>query len=96
MAAQQIPFIPGGTATYFGLDLLVEEFSAKGCPASQGVPRIAIVVTDGGSNNFYATSFAAWNVHEIDIITYAVGIGDSINQQELLVIADTTGLVDNI
>ena len=42
-------------------------------PQSEGHPRVAIVVTDGGSNDAQATVDAAMRAHNADITMFAVG-----------------------
>ena len=96
LATQGIAFVRGKTNTASGLNLLAQEFVAKGRPASQRIPRIAIVVTDGKSSNSKETALAAPNVHQNSIITYVVGIGGIINQTELSLIAGSTGKVENL
>ena len=59
-------------------------------PLQQGIPRVAIVVTDGMSNQGGgppATIAAANDLHANNIIAYAVGVGDSILIDELNAIA---------
>jgi len=48
-----------------------------------GHPRIAIVVTDGQSNNPPKTLVSAMNAHAADITVFAVGVGAGINLKEL-------------
>jgi len=56
-------------------------------PSEEGIPRIAIVVTDGMSNSPPATIAAANTIHANNILAYAVGVGDSIDMDELNAIA---------
>ena len=89
---QQIPYYGGGTNTSGALDLLVKEFSI----GRQGLPKIAMVITDGISNNPNETILSAQKVHKSNIITYAVGAGDNIHPEELEEIAGDTGEVISI
>ena len=43
-------------------------------PASEGVPRVVIVITDGDSDNMAATFAAARGLHDDGYIVFAVGI----------------------
>ena len=82
-----IPYIGGGTNTAAALYLLVNEGFAEARPKIEGVPRIAIVVTDGQSNEPSRTVVAAEVLRQVpSITTYAVGIGNA-NSQELNTIA---------
>ena len=59
-------------------------------PSEEGIPRIAIVVTDGMSNEGGgppATIAAANTIHDNNILAFAVGVGDSIDMDELNAIA---------
>ena len=56
-------------------------------PIAENHPRVAIVVTDGKSNQPSLTISSANRVHDHDITMIAVGIGASIDLQELEVIA---------
>ena len=91
-AITSIPYDGGSTNTPDGLKTLIQQFdTAYGArPLSQGIPRFAIVVTDGQSNEGggpNATIAAANSVHENNIATYAVGVGSSIDMDEIAAIA---------
>jgi len=82
----------GGTNTPAALNALREGFSITyGVrPSEEGIPRVAIVVTDGKSNEGGgppATIAAANTVHDSNILVYAVGAGNSIDMNELNAIA---------
>jgi receptor-type tyrosine-protein phosphatase Q len=64
-------------------------------PASQGVPRVVIVITDGYSNSFSATISAATSLHNAGIIVFAIGISGA-NQAELNGIASQPSYVSFI
>ena len=88
-AIRIIPYTSGGTNTAAGLNALEKQgFTAAGGVREtvEGVPKIAIVVTDGQSNDFDATVAAASSVHDADIIVYAVGV-EGFNIVELQAIA---------
>ena len=91
-AIANVPYLHEGTNTPAGLITLLREFSTVygARPLQQGIPRVAIVVTDGKSNKGGsppATIAAANNLHANNIIAYAVGVGDSILIDELNAIA---------
>ena len=88
-AIANIPYTSGGTNTAAALTTLLSEFSTvNGArPLQEGIPRVAIVVTDGQSNSRTATITAASNLHASNIIVYAVGVGSGIDIVELNAIA---------
>ena len=88
-AIANILYTGGGTNTAAALTTLLSEFSTvNGArPLQEGIPRVAIVVTDGQSNSPIATVTAANNVHASNIIVYAVGVGRNIPIAELNAIA---------
>ena len=76
IAVNNIPYIGGGTKTADALYLLINQGFAGARPKSQGVPRVAMVVTDGKSNDPSLTITAAEALRQVpSIMTYAVGIG---------------------
>ena len=86
-AISRIPYYGEGTHTADALYLLVNEGFTEARPKIEGVPQIAIVVTDGQSNDPSSTVVAARALKQIEsITTYAVGIG-SANIDELETIA---------
>ena len=88
-AVDRIPYINGGTKTADALYLLISQGFAGARPKSQGVPRVAIVVTDGKSNEPDQTVIAAAALRQVpSIMTYAVGIGGA-DKTELNTIAST-------
>lgn len=88
-AISNIPYLGGGTDTADALNTIRQSgftTSAGARPSSQGIPRVAIVVTDGYSNSFSLTVAAANALHNAGIIAFAVGISGA-NQAELNAIA---------
>ena len=74
-------------------------FSAKHS-SRDGIVRIAIVVTDGRSDDTIATSHEARLLREIGVHVFAVGVGQDIDMGELHAIAsrpadDYVNTVDN-
>ena len=92
-AVENTPYLKEYTNTPDGLDRLIDEFNTSSFgarPEEQGIPRVSIVVTDGQSNEGGgppATIANAQRVHDNNILTYAVGVGDSVNMDELNAIA---------
>lgn len=77
MAVWNLVFSSGGTDTAGAIDLLRPSgFSLAngGRPASQAVPRVGVVITDGHSY-YEQTVAAAQNAHSQGIMLFAVGIG---------------------
>ena len=75
----------GGTATHSALNELPAAFNTS--RTDQGIPRVAIVFTDGQSNSRTLTAKAAQSVHDTGIIVYSIGIGSGVNTNELNTIA---------
>ena len=90
-AVSGITFTDGRTNTAAALNLLVSDGFTGARPESDGVPRFAIIVTDGRSDNQGATIAAATSLHAVvpEITVFAVGIGTQIDLNELEVIAST-------
>jgi uncharacterized protein YegL len=88
-AVDRVPYINGGTKTADALYLLINQGFAGARPKIQGVPRVAMVVTDGKSNDPGLTITAAAALRQVpSIMTYAVGIGGA-DITELNTIAST-------
>ena len=74
------------------LDVLTTEAGAR--PQMSAIPRVAIVVTDGGSNiNSSRTIPEAEAVRGAGITVFAVGIGNRINMAELNAMASSPNFV---
>ena len=92
-AVNNIPYISSGTNTADALYLLASQGFVGARPVNEGVPRVAIVVTDGKSNEPRNTIRAAEVLRQNQLITtYAVGIRGA-NIVELDTIASTPELV---
>ena len=81
-------YTAGNTYTNLALNLLHTAFS--NARTSQGVPRVAIVFTDGQSNSPTSTARAAQLVHAAGIVVYSFGIGSGIDTSELNAIASSS------
>ena len=88
-AIATIPYNGGGTNTAAAILTCIQQFNTiyGARPKSSGIPRIAIVVTNGRSNDPDTTIDAAGIAHSEGILSYAVGIGNDVNMEELKVIA---------
>ena len=97
-AIDNIVFNGGGTDTAGALNAIFNDAftEANGArPSSQGIPRIAIVITDGHSNSYSATVTAAQQLHNAGIIVFAIGIAGA-NTNELNAIASDPAYVSFI
>ena len=88
-AVNSLPYSGGGTNTALALNAVrtigfTESNGAR--PVSTGIPRIAIVITDGYSNSYSNTVAAANALHNGGIIGFAIGISGA-NTNELNAIA---------
>ena len=86
-----IIYTSGGTATHLALNLLDTAFS--NARTSEGVPRVAVVFTDGQSNSPSLTIQAAQAVHSTGIVVYSFGIGNNVDNDELNAIASSSSNV---
>ena len=94
-----MPYNSGGTNTADALDLLRQQGYTStngGRPLSQAVPRIAVVITDGQSNDPGATVSAATSVHDEGITVFSVGVGSGFNNDELVAIASNPSFVSTL
>ena len=88
-AVNRIPYLASTTNTADALHTLINQGFVGARPVAQGVPRIAMVVTDGMSDNPALTKTAAEALRRVpSITTYAIGIG-SAKVTELRTIAST-------
>ena len=88
----------GSTNTAAGLNLLLSDGFIGARPPSQGVPRFAIVVTDGDSDDRTATAAAAAALRAAvpQITVFAIGITAGIQRVELELIASEPTFVRTI
>ena len=92
-AIGNLPYRGGGTNTAEALTLLSSTAQNGALGLRNDSSKIAIVITDGESNNASATSLAANELHDLGRFdVYAVGIGGA-NQDELKRIASSPELV---
>ena len=86
-AINSIRYTGGHTYTNLALNLLSTAFTTA--RVDEGIPRVAIVFTDGRSTNAAATVQAAQRVHNAGIYVYSFGIGSGISSTELTAIASS-------
>lgn len=91
-AINNIRYTGGGTNTADALRVLIEEGFTEENGArlsANNIYRLAIVLTDGQSNDFTATVEAAERVHNFQppILVFAIGVTNSVNNDELGTIA---------
>lgn len=84
-----IPYSEGGTRTERALQLaLTDLFSDKGGSRPE-VPKILVVMTDGKSDNALGVARASMALKERHVTLVAVGIGEEVDMEELLLMAST-------
>ena len=69
----------GGTRTYNAIEKMHYEMFSSSL-ARSGVPRIAIIITDGESEDTDLTREAAKTARDDGIIMFAVGVGKKVNK----------------
>ena len=76
---RRIGYRGGQTATALGLNdaaILLNPRNNRGArPASEGIPKVAILITDGKSNQYSLTS-AVPNIKRLGVQVYAIGIAN--------------------
>ncbi|KAI3361009.1 hypothetical protein L3Q82_012904, partial [Scortum barcoo] len=77
----KLPYMGGGTQTGQGLEFMQKEHfvEAAGSRARQNVPQIAVVITDGKSQD--NVEIQAQNLKKRGIVLYAIGIKDADENQ---------------
>ena len=95
-AIRQLPYRGGGTDTAEALTLLLSTAQNRTLGLRNDSSKVAIIITDGQSNNQTATLSAAARLHASNIFdVYAVGVG-SAYQVELQGIASSPEFVFSI
>ncbi|KAI8484386.1 biological adhesion [Branchiostoma belcheri] len=90
-AIGNIGYIGGNTLTGQALDYTRKFGFSPNNGARTGVVQVAIVITDGVSDD--EVSNPAQRMRKAQIVTYAVGIGSNLDNDQLLSIAGTAGNV---
>ena len=76
--------------TYTNLVLNILHTAFNNARTSEGIPRVAILLTDGQSTETDSTALGAQLVHDAGIVVYSFGIGSSVNLNELNTIASSS------
>ncbi|XP_015247149.1 PREDICTED: collagen alpha-4(VI) chain-like [Cyprinodon variegatus] len=86
-AIDTFPYRTGGTKTGKAIDFLISEYFTEeaGSRANQRVPQIAVVITDGDSED--EVEEPAQRLRQKGVIVFAIGVGKA-NQRELEDIAN--------
>uniref|UniRef100_A0A3Q3IYS6 VWFA domain-containing protein n=1 Tax=Monopterus albus TaxID=43700 RepID=A0A3Q3IYS6_MONAL len=86
-AVEKIPHREEGRETDKAIDFLLKEYFTKeaGSRASQRVPQIVVVISDGESKD--NVSLPARQLRQQGVIVYAIGVGE-VNQKQLKSIAN--------
>ncbi|CAI9721272.1 type VI, alpha [Octopus vulgaris] len=92
-AIQNIHYTPGNTATGSAISFMHYHMFTRASGFRKGVPKIAIVITDGMSNIGLNTKVEADAAKKENITMFAIGIGGAVNQRELKDIASNPNLV---
>lgn len=87
-AIEGMQFMGGDTNTGDAIQNMRQQMFSQTGGARNNVPRIAIVVTDGGSSNNAKTTQQADGARRDHIGLISVGVGSAVNSYELQLIAD--------
>ncbi|XP_061189807.1 collagen alpha-1(XII) chain-like isoform X1 [Saccostrea echinata] len=93
-----LPWVGGNTYTDKALEMMYKQFDSIRVPGRRSV---GVVITDGGSTNPFRTQSVIKKVKQRGITMFAIGVGMSINQEELQMMAsdpvsDHKFLVDDL
>ncbi|CAI9720129.1 Hypothetical predicted protein [Octopus vulgaris] len=88
-AINRIKYKHGSTNTHKALDYLRRLSFRRRAGDRKLVPNIAIVLTDGKSNNLSKTKSAALKLRKTGAIVFAIGVGKGIKRSELNVIGSS-------
>ncbi|XP_014787735.1 collagen alpha-1(XIV) chain isoform X1 [Octopus bimaculoides] len=86
----------GRTHTWTALDYIRKYSFSPKFGSRPGVPKILIVITDGGSNERYKTIRSARLMKTRKIRTYAIGIGNQLNYEELVNLASKSSFIFHV
>ncbi|GAB1601231.1 collagen alpha-4(VI) chain-like [Argonauta hians] len=97
-AISKILYCGGRTHTWLALEHISKEMFTTDNGGRIGVPKIVIMTTDGGSNEKRKTLLAAEAFHKEPIRVYTIGIGNSVDEDELKAISSKESnvfMIDN-
>ena len=86
-AIMNMPRVIGNTNTSDALRFVTMEMFTRRHGGRDGVPHVVVVLTDGKSQDYDATSAAARAARLAGINTFAIGVGDGVDRKELTNIA---------
>lgn len=95
-AIEGMSFMGGDTNTGDALQEMRQNMFSQNSGARSNVPRIAIVVTDGGSSNNAKTTQEADTARRENIGVISVGVGKATNNYELQIIAGSQSNVISV
>uniref|UniRef100_K1Q773 Collagen alpha-5(VI) chain n=1 Tax=Magallana gigas TaxID=29159 RepID=K1Q773_MAGGI len=81
-----LPWIGGNTYTDKALEMMYKQFDAY---QTRGRRSVGVVITDGGSTDPFRTLSVIRKIKEKGINMFAIGVGMSINEEELRMIASS-------
>ena len=84
---EHITYHKGLTYTSDGLNYLRKDSFKKQNGDRKGVPNIAIVITDGKSNDANETKREAAALKKSGVVVFSIGIGSGVNKREITNIA---------
>ncbi len=88
-AIANIIYLGGNTDTESALGVMANEsFREENGARKIGIPRVAVVLTDGRSQGPDRVRVPADRAREIDITIFAIGVTSNINEDELVAIAN--------
>ncbi|XP_069134272.1 collagen alpha-3(VI) chain-like [Argopecten irradians] len=88
-AIAQVPYLSGDTSTDDALDLMTRQSFTTEAGARAGLPKLAIVITDGSPQRQSRTVQMANKAKAQGITIFAIGIGSKVNMDHLKAIAST-------
>ena len=83
-AINGISYVPGETNIAEGIEFAIQELTVNG---RRGVPKVLIIITDGGSVSSGTITVPGGTAKSLGIEIFAIGIGDSVDIEELNVFA---------
>ncbi|XP_060073910.1 collagen alpha-3(VI) chain-like [Ylistrum balloti] len=86
-AINKVKYLTGVTYTDKAIEKMTQEAFTSGAGARSGVPKVGIVITDGVSRDQVRTQEMARNAKAQGITLFAIGVGSSIDLDELQGIA---------
>ena len=88
-AIANISYMDGGTHTEDALNVMVNEsFKEENGSRVIGIPRVAVVITDGRSRSGDQVHVPADRARQVGIKIFAIGVTSNINEAELNAIAN--------